>query len=127
MARIDGPHGGRRGAEGAITGTPLLELSSIDMKVTFFGDHLEYRRRLGSKHGAVPYNRIQAVDMAERSWPAMRASADDIFEAPPTVTKMMVLTVTSRRRPVTFDFRSEPSRRIQDALDVVNKGVNLAA
>lgn len=114
-------------AEGKFVEDQPLELSSVDMEVTFFEDYLEFRRRLGSKHGVIRYAQIQAVDQAEKSWPTIRVSADDIFESSPTATKMMVLTVQTHRSPVTFDFRSEPSERIQEALDIIRRGVNLTA
>jgi hypothetical protein len=98
----------------------LLELSSIDMWVDFCEDRLEYRRRLGSKHGVIPYAHVRTVTLQQRS-PTTISVGDTTFGASREFSKKMVFQLHSRRSPLIFDFRSEPIDLVQQALDVVNR------
>jgi hypothetical protein len=98
----------------------LLELSSIDMWVDFCEDRLEYRRRLGSKHGVIPYAHVRSVTLQQHS-PTMVSVGDTTFGASRTYSKKMVLNLDTRRAPLVFDFRGEPIDLVQQALDIVNR------
>src|SRR5271170_4838341 len=64
----------------------LLELSSVDMWVDFCEDRLEYRRRLGAKHGVIPYGHVRAVTLQQQS-PAAISVGETTFETSRTYTK----------------------------------------
>lgn len=110
------------GSEDASVAQLLLQLDSVDMTVNFFEDHLEFRRRLGSRHGEISYDEIRAAALAKRSRPTIRVSRHDIVPSSPRVTKRMTITTRSRKK-VTFDFRTEKSDRIQEALKIIELGV----
>jgi hypothetical protein len=98
----------------------LLELASVDMWVDFCEDRLEYRRRLGSKHGVIPYGHVRAVTLQQQS-PASISVGETTFETSHAYTKKMILNIDTRRGPLVFDFRSEPIELVQQALDIVKR------
>jgi len=98
----------------------LLELSSVDMWVDFCEDRLEYRRRLGAKHGVIPYGHVRAVTLQQQS-PAAISVGETTFETSRAYTKKMILNIDTRRSPLVFDFRSEPIELVQQALDIVQR------
>ncbi len=98
----------------------LLELSSVDMWVDFCEDRLEYRRRLGAKHGVIPYGHVRAVTLQQQS-PASLSVGETTFETSHAYTKKMILNVDTRRSPLVFDFRGEPIELVQQALDIVKR------
>jgi hypothetical protein len=111
--------------DGRIAVDALFELSSVDQTVAFFADRLEYRRRLGSKHGTIPYRVVRAASLVAR--PPVSTSGPSIttFESELAVSKKLQLTIESDRRSLTFDFRTEPTEIIQEALALIERGMPL--
>jgi hypothetical protein len=95
-------------ANGSAVGDALVTLSSIDMTVEIYEDCLSYRRRLGSKHGVIPFDHIRTASLTTRSLALNTRSTSLKFEPSNVVTKTMVLTFGPGHKNVTFDFRSEP-------------------
>ena len=110
-------------ANGSAVGDALVTLSSIDMTVEIYEDCLSYRRRLGSKHGVIPFDNIRTASLTTRSLALNTRSTSLKFEPSNVVTKTMVLTFGPGHKNVTFDFRSEPIERIQEALTIIRRGV----
>jgi hypothetical protein len=100
----------------------LLELSTLDMTVRFFEDRLQYHRRLGAKHGTVPYRAIHVARLVNHST-LMKQPATATFEATQELPKKLVLTIESRVRPLTFDFRREPTDKIRAVLVLIDRGL----
>ncbi len=109
--------------EGAHNLGARLVLSSIDQRVAFYEDRLEYRRRLGSKHGVVPYDTVRAARLAKKTGLTIERPSGETFESTILFSKKMVLHTASRRRPLTFDFRSEPFESVREALAFVERGM----
>lgn len=101
----------------------LLVLSSVDMTVTFFEDRLEYRRRLGAKHGEIAYDEIRDVRLIDRSSVAKRVTTSATFDELVELSKKMEITMDARRGSLTFDFRSETINTVDEALALVARGV----
>jgi hypothetical protein len=105
--------------DGRIAPDSLMELSSVDMTVAFFEDRLEFRRRLGSKHGVIRYAELEAVRRAR----GMMNVASNSALANSLARKEVILTIASRR-PLSFDFRSESAENVQRAIDMMRRGMS---
>jgi hypothetical protein len=97
----------------------LVELSSIDKTVDFFDDRLEFRSRLGSAHGVIPYGRVRAVRIVGRTLLPRISTKTNTYDIELAIPSKMSLTLESAHRPVTFDFRSESPERVEGALALV--------
>ena len=111
--------------DGRIAVDALFELSSVDQTVAFFDDRLEFGRRLGSKHGTIPYRVVRAASLVARPPVSMSGPATTTFESELDVSKKLELTIESHRRSLTFDFRTEPIEIIQEALALIERGMPL--
>jgi hypothetical protein len=101
----------------------LLELSSVDMTVRFFEDRLEYHRRLGSKHGTVAYRAIRVARLVSRSSLLVKQPVSTRTDTSHDVAKKLVLTLQSRAKALTFDFRSEPIETVREAFLLIDRGL----
>ncbi|MGB8197042.1 MAG: hypothetical protein WCF25_08550 [Acidimicrobiales bacterium] len=100
----------------------LLELHSVDMTVRFFDDRLEYHRRLGAKHGTVPYRSIRVARLvASASLLVKRPASTNVDSS--REAKKMVITVDARATPLIFDFRAESSEKVREALLLIDRGL----
>jgi hypothetical protein len=99
-------------------------LSSIDQSVAFYHDRFEYRRRLGSKHGVIPYGAIRSARLAKKTGLLVTRASSDTFESTIVFSKKMILQIESHHRPLTFDFRSEPFESVREALAIVERGMS---
>src|ERR1700722_9160606 len=108
--------------DGRIASRSLLELSSVDMTVAFFHDRLEYRRRLGSRHGVIPYTSLTTVRLAQR--PSLMINTKDTALEPFHARKDVILTVAGRRRTRTFDFRRESLDDCHRAMEIMRAGMS---
>src|ERR1700685_635726 len=97
----------------------LLALSSVDMTVRFFEDRLEYHRRLGAKHGSVAYRAIRVARLVSGSSLLVKQPASTMPATSHGTPKKLVLTLEPRVKPLTFDFRSEPSAKLREALALI--------
>ncbi|MGD0852456.1 MAG: SHOCT domain-containing protein [Acidimicrobiales bacterium] len=111
----------RQGHGLAVSADALLELSSIDQTVDFFEDRLEFRSRLGSAHGVIPYSRVRAVRILGRAVAPRISTKTNTYDIVLATPSKMSLTLDSAHRPVTFDFRSESPERVDEALAVVRR------
>lgn len=101
----------------------LLELNSVDMTVRFFADRLEYRRRLGAKHGTVPYRSIRVARLMASATLLVKHPASASANSSHEVAKKMVITLDARATPLTFDFRGESSELVREALLLIDRGL----
>ena len=102
----------------------LFELASVDQTVRFYEDRLEYRRRLGSKRGVIPYSHVGYVRLRAKSSHAKLVLGNSTLDPSRTSAKVVTLILDSRRRPVRFDFRTEPLELVRSATDVIESGMN---
>jgi hypothetical protein len=100
----------------------VLELSSVDMTVRFFEDRLEYHRRLGAKHGSVAYRAIRVARLVNRSSLLIKQPSSN-GDAARDTPKQLVLTLHSRAKPLTFDFRGEPIQTLREAFLLIDRGL----
>lgn len=107
--------------EGTISTDALIELSSIDKTVAFYDDRLEFRSRLGSKHGVIPFNRVRKVSIVGQSLTPRITTRTNTYDVVLSTPTKMSLTLDSLRKPVTFDFRSEPKERVEEAVALVRR------
>jgi hypothetical protein len=112
--------------DGRIASDSVLELSSVDMTVAFFDDRLEFRRRLGSKHGVVHYSELEAVRLAATS-PSMIHAAPNPALAPSHARTEVILITASRAGPLIFDFRSESAQKVHEAIAIMRRGMPRAS
>jgi putative oligomerization/nucleic acid binding protein len=104
-----------------MTSDALVELASIDRTVAFYDDRLEYRSRIGSKHGVIPYRRVNAVDLVEGFALPTIETTNDTIAVIAASSKKMIFALKSRRRPLVFDFRSETSDTVNAAVTIVRR------
>jgi hypothetical protein len=105
----------------SLSDSALFELSSVDMFVAFYEDHLEYRRRLGSKHGAVAFADIRSVELIKKIPTSVSVGTKTVFDVSRAYAKKMVLSLDSRRTPLVFDFRTEALDDVQEAMDLIGR------
>jgi putative oligomerization/nucleic acid binding protein len=110
-------------ASGSLSEGAHFELSSLDMLVGFYEDRLEYHRRLGSKHGVIPYRDIRAARLVKKV-PLSVSIGNETFGASRSFSKKLILHVVTLRRPLVFDFRTEPLEDVQRALELVTDQLN---
>jgi hypothetical protein len=100
----------------------LLELSSVDMTVRFFEDRLEYHRRLGAKRGSVAYRAIRVARLVSGSSLLVKQPSSHV-DTSRDAAKTLVLTLQSRARALSFDFRSEPIETVREAFLLIDRGL----
>jgi hypothetical protein len=104
-----------------MTTDALVELSSIDKTVAFYGDHFEYRSRIGSKHGIIPYRRVNAIDLVEGLAVPIVVKTSDTIAVTASTSKKMIIALKSKRRSMIFDFRGETTEAITAAVAIVQQ------
>ena len=104
-----------------MTTDALVELTSLDKTVAFYDDRLEFRSRIGSNHGLIPYRRINAISLDEGFAVPTIVTSKETFTVTSATSKKLVLILKSRRRPLIFDFRHEPTESINAAIAIVQK------
>jgi hypothetical protein len=111
-------------SDGRIAPDSVLELASVDKIVAFFDDRLEARTRLGDAHRVVPYRTVRAVTLEAKAAASISVGDRALFEIANGLESKMLLELASRRRPMVFDFRSEPLDRVQEAVDLIERNVS---
>jgi hypothetical protein len=107
--------------DGTISPDALIELSSIDQTVAFYDDRLEFRSRLGSKHGLIPFHDVRKVSIVGHSVTPRISTKTNTYDVVLSRPTKMSFALASAHRPVTFDFRSEPPERVNEAMDLVRR------
>jgi len=105
----------------------LLELSAVDRVVTFYKDHLEFRNRLGSKQGIIPYSQVRAAGIKKRSSLAKGVAAVSTGGMSLAVTNKKILVVETGPENMEFEFRAEPIENIEQAIEIIKRGILDAA
>jgi hypothetical protein len=109
-----------RSAEPMSDNDVVLELSSVDMTVRFYEDRLEYHRRLGAKHGSIPYREIRVARLVSGSSLLVKHPTSTAADTTP---KKLVLTLHAGEHAPTFDFGAEPSEKVREALALIDRGL----
>lgn len=101
----------------------LLELSSIDKKVAFYGDRITLSNRTGSKRETIPYSQIRAVRLNKHSSAGKATAAFLTGGMSLAVTNKKVLHIETGPSNLSLDFRAESPARIMQAYEILNAGI----
>ena len=104
-----------------MTADALVELAAIDKTVAFYDDRIEYRSRIGSKHGVIPYRRLNSIALVEGFAVPIVVTTKDTLAVTPATSKKVVIALKSRRRPLIFDFRGEATETVNAAMAIVQQ------
>jgi hypothetical protein len=104
----------------------LLQLSSVDKRVTLYNDRVEFKNLLGSKQETLPYSQIRAVALDKHSAIAKGTAAMLTGGLSLAATNKKTLIITTGAATMRLEFRAEPLNKIKEAFDIINQRVNMA-
>jgi hypothetical protein len=102
----------------------LLQLKSVDKRVTLYNDRVEFNNLLGSKQETLPYGQIRAVALDKHSGLAKSTAAVFTGGMSLVATNKKTLVITTGAATLRLKFRAEPTSKVKEAFDIINQRIN---